>query len=38
MNFSKDAVDLSDGDLLLSSRPLEDGRLPGETTAWLLDA
>ena len=38
MNFSKDAVDLPDGDLLLSSRPLEDGRLPGETTAWLLDA
>ena len=38
MNFSDKPVDLPEGDLLLTSRPLEDGRLPGETTAWLLDA
>ena len=37
MNFSDKPVDLPEGDLLLTSRPLEDGRLPGETTAWLLD-
>ena len=35
MNFTPRAVDLPAGDVLLSSSPLENGRLPGETTVWL---
>lgn len=34
-NFSTEPVDLPAGELLLSSSPLDDGRLPGEATAWL---
>lgn len=36
MNFSDDPVAMPAGDVLLSSRPLEDGKLPGNTTAWLV--
>lgn len=36
MNFGSDPIDLPDGDFLISSRPLEGGKLPGEATAWLL--
>lgn len=36
MNFSAEPVAMPEGELLLSSRPLEDGMLPGDTTAWLL--
>ncbi|MCP2264585.1 glycoside hydrolase family 13 protein [Promicromonospora thailandica] len=34
-NFGDAAVDLPDGEVLLASAPLENGRLPGATTAWL---
>ncbi|GGO84578.1 glycosidase [Nocardioides phosphati] len=34
-NFGTEPVDLPAGEVLLSSSPLVDGRLPGETTAWL---
>ena len=35
MNFGADPVALAAGDVLLSSAPLTDGELPGETTVWL---
>ena len=35
-NFGPATVDLPAGTVLLSSSPLEDGRLPGDTTAWLV--
>ncbi|MFT0846804.1 alpha-amylase family glycosyl hydrolase [Actinomycetaceae bacterium L2_0104] len=35
-NFGATAVDMPAGKVLLSSSPLENGRLPRETTAWLL--
>ncbi|MDQ0733855.1 alpha-glucosidase [Arthrobacter agilis] len=35
-NFGSTPVDLPEGTVLLSSSPLEDGRLPGDTTAWLV--
>ncbi|MCB0887568.1 MAG: alpha-amylase, partial [Propionibacteriaceae bacterium] len=35
MNFGADPVALPAGDVLLSSAPLTDGELPGETTVWL---
>ena len=35
-NFGSDAVDLPDGDLVLSSAPLPDGVLPPHTTAWVV--
>lgn len=34
-NFGDDTVDLPAGEVLLSSAPLDGGRLPGATTAWL---
>jgi alpha-glucosidase len=34
-NFGDTAVDLPEGTVLVSSAPLEDGKLPGNTTAWL---
>jgi len=34
-NFGDTAVDLPAGTVLVSSAPLEDGKLPGNTTAWL---
>src|SRR5919107_5207417 len=34
-NFGETAVDLPAGTVLVSSAPLEDGKLPGNTTAWL---
>jgi alpha-glucosidase len=34
-NFSDHAVELPDGDVLLSSRPLTAGRIPADTTVWL---
>lgn len=36
MNFSDDAVEMPEGEVLISSRPLEEGKLPGNTTAWLV--
>ncbi|CAM5238685.1 Glycoside hydrolase family 13 protein OS=Streptomyces tendae OX=1932 GN=GUR47_20510 PE=4 SV=1 [Streptomyces tendae] len=34
-NLSGTAVDLPAGEVLLSSAPLEDGRLGPDTTVWL---
>ncbi|WP_261623672.1 glycoside hydrolase family 13 protein [Nesterenkonia marinintestina] len=34
-NFGTAPVTLPEGEVLLSSSPLDDGRLPGEATAWL---
>ncbi len=34
-NFGSDPIDLPAGDVLLTSAPLVDGRLPGEATAWV---
>ena len=34
VNFGSDPVPI-DGDVLLSSVPLEDDRLPGNASAWL---
>ncbi|MFI9486926.1 glycoside hydrolase family 13 protein [Promicromonospora sp. NPDC052451] len=34
-NFGDDVVDLPAGEVLLTSAPLDGGRLPGATTAWL---
>ncbi|WGW11306.1 alpha-amylase family glycosyl hydrolase [Saxibacter everestensis] len=34
-NFSSGPVPLPEGKVLLSSQPLSDGQLPGETTVWL---
>ncbi|QWC84131.1 glycoside hydrolase family 13 protein [Nocardioidaceae bacterium] len=35
LNTGTDAVDLPDGDVLLSSGPLDDGMLPADTVVWL---
>lgn len=35
-NFGTDAVDLPEGTVVVSSSALEDGKLPGATTAWLF--
>ncbi len=35
VNFTDAPVELPDGDVLLASTPLHDGRLPGESAAWL---
>ncbi|MFN8630325.1 MAG: DUF3459 domain-containing protein [Chloroflexota bacterium] len=37
-NFRSQPVPLPAGDVLLSSLPLEDGRLPAEAAAWILRA
>ncbi|MGI6879091.1 glycoside hydrolase family 13 protein [Microbacterium sp. gxy059] len=37
-NFGDEPVDLPAGEVLLTSAPLEDGRLPAATTAWLRAA
>jgi alpha-glucosidase len=34
-NFGDNVVELPDGEVLVTSMPLDDGRLPGATTAWL---
>jgi alpha-glucosidase len=34
-NFSDKPVKLGKGKLLLASAPLENGKLPGNSTAWL---
>lgn len=34
-NFSEESVELPPGELLVSSGPLEGGRLPANTTVWL---
>lgn len=34
-NFGTVPVELPDGDVLLASAPLEEGRLPGDATAWV---
>jgi alpha-glucosidase len=33
--FGDTAVDLPAGNVLVSSAPLEDGKLPANTTAWI---
>lgn len=35
-NFTDQAIPLPEGLVILSSAPLIDGRLPAESTAWLL--
>lgn len=35
-NFGTDPVDMPEGEVLFSSILLEGGRLPGETTVWLV--
>lgn len=35
-NFSEEPVDLPEGEPVLTSGPLENGRLPQDTTAWVL--
>lgn len=35
-NFSDHDIDLPEGDVLLSSGPLHNGRLPQDTSVWLL--
>ncbi len=35
VNLSADAVDLPEGDVVLTSLPLEGGRLPADAAAWL---
>jgi alpha-glucosidase len=37
-NFSAVTLDLPTGEVVLSSGPLDDGRLPPDTTVWLVDA
>jgi len=34
-NFDAEPVAIPPGEVLLSSAPLEDDRLPGDTTVWL---
>jgi alpha-glucosidase len=34
-NFGADPVSLPAGEVLLSSGPLADGRVPSDTTVWL---
>lgn len=34
-NFDADPASLSPGEVILSSAPLADGRLPSDTTVWL---
>ena len=34
-NFGSEPVDLPEGEVLLTSAPLEDGRLSGRSTAWI---
>ena len=34
-NFGAEPVALPAGEVLLSSAPVADGRLPGDTTVWL---
>jgi len=35
-NMGTASVDLPDGEVVLTSGPLEDGRLPADTTAWVV--
>ena len=35
-NFGPDPVPLPPGTVVVASGPLTDGRLPADTTAWLL--
>jgi alpha-glucosidase len=35
VNFGADAVDLPAGEVLMSSTPLDDGRLPTDAAAWV---
>ncbi|WP_232665641.1 glycoside hydrolase family 13 protein [Pseudonocardia sp. TRM90224] len=37
-NFGTEAVELPAGRVVISSGPVEDGKLPGETTVWLVAA
>ena len=34
-NFGSEPVDLPEGEVLLTSAPLEDGRLSGRSAAWI---
>ena len=35
LNCGEAAVELPAGELLLASGPVDDGKLPGDTAAWL---
>ena len=35
LNCGETPVELPDGELLLSSAPVDGGKLPGDTAAWL---
>lgn len=35
-NFGSDPVELPDGDVVVSSGPLDNGKLPADTTAWVV--
>jgi glycosidase len=35
VNFGSDAIDLPSGEVLLTSAPLDDGRLPTDAAAWV---
>jgi alpha-glucosidase len=35
LNCGATPVELPEGELLLASGPVEDGRLPADTAAWL---
>jgi alpha-glucosidase len=34
-NFGDEPVSLPDGDVIISSGPLDDGRVPTDITVWL---
>ena len=36
-NFGPESVPLPDGAVAISSAELDDGRLPPDTTAWIVD-
>ncbi len=38
VNYGTAPVPLPQGEVLLSSRPVDAGRLPGEATAWVHPA
>lgn len=35
-NFGSEPVELPEGDSVVTSGPLEDGKLPSDTTAWVV--
>ena len=35
-NFGGEPVDLPEGELVVASGPLDNGKLPSDTTAWIV--